>query len=109
LPSSSSVVAPTSQVIPTTSSSYEDTIIAGLHLQAATVLNIRQLVNIIYDSSSTNYANWHDLMEQALQRYILIKHVTIDTLSDDPRWIRMDSAVLNWIINSILSELHQVV
>jgi hypothetical protein len=30
-------------------------VIAGLHLQAAAVLNVRQLVNIILDSSSTNY------------------------------------------------------
>jgi hypothetical protein len=31
------------------------------------VLNVRQLVNIILDSSSTtNYACWCDLMEQAL-------------------------------------------
>jgi hypothetical protein len=50
------------------SSTYEDTVIAGLHLQAIAVLNVRQLANIILDSSSTNYACWRDLMEQALQR-----------------------------------------
>jgi hypothetical protein len=44
---------------------YEDTVVAGLHLQAAAVLNVRQLVNIVLDSS-TNYVCWHDLMEQAL-------------------------------------------
>jgi hypothetical protein len=88
---------------------YEDTVVAGLHLQAAAVLNVRQLVNIIFDSSSTNYASWHDLMEQALQRYALIKHVTDDTPSNDPGWIRMDSVVLNWISNSISVNLHQVV
>jgi hypothetical protein len=48
-------------------------------------------------------------MEQALQRYALIKHVTDDAPSDDSGWIRMDSIVLNWINNSISSELHQVV
>jgi hypothetical protein len=48
------------------------------------VLNVRQLVNIILDSS-TNYTSWHDLMEQALQRYALIKHVTDDASSNDPR------------------------
>jgi hypothetical protein len=31
-------------------------VIARLHLQAAAVLNIRQLVNIVFDSS-TNYAS----------------------------------------------------
>jgi uncharacterized protein involved in outer membrane biogenesis len=64
--SSSSSPAAASQLIPTASSPYEDTVIARLHLQAAAVLNVRQLVNIILDSSSTNYVSWRDLMEQAL-------------------------------------------
>ena len=82
--SSSSSPAAASQLVPTASSTYEDTVVAGLHLQAAAVLNVRQLVNIVLDSSSTTYANWRDLMEQALQRYALIKHVTDDAPSNDP-------------------------
>jgi hypothetical protein len=65
-------------------------------------------VNIILDSS-INYASWRDLMEQALQRYALIKHVTDDAPSNDPGWIQMDNVVLNWISNSISADLHQVV
>jgi hypothetical protein len=94
---------------PTASSTYEDTAVARLHLQAAAVLNVRQLVNIVLDSFSTNYACWRDLMEQTLQRYALLKHVTDDTPSTDLRWIRMDSVTLNWISNSISTDLHQVV
>jgi hypothetical protein len=67
LSSSPSSPAVASQLIPTASSTYEDTIVARLHLQAAAVLNVRQLVNIVLDSS-TNYGSWRDLMEQALQR-----------------------------------------
>jgi hypothetical protein len=104
VPSSSSP-AVASQLVPTASSTYEDTVVAGLHLQAAAVLNVRQLVNIVLDSS-TNYASWRDLMEQALQRYALIKHVTDDAPSNDPGWIQMDSVVLNWISNSISTDLH---
>jgi hypothetical protein len=48
-------------------------------------------------------------MEQALQRYALLEHVTDDTPSTDPGWIQMNSVVLNWISNSISSDLHQVV
>jgi hypothetical protein len=109
--SSSSSSSPTaaSQLVPTTSSTYKDTVVAGLHLQAAAVLNVLQLVNIVIDSSSTNYASWRDLIEQALQRYALIKHVTDDTPSNDRRWIQMDNIVLNWISNSISTDLHQVV
>jgi hypothetical protein len=42
-------------LVPTASSTYEDTVVAGLHLQAVTVLNVRQLLNIVLNSSSTNY------------------------------------------------------
>jgi hypothetical protein len=48
-------------------------------------------------------------MEQALQRYALLEHVTDDTPSTDPGWIRMDNIALNWISNSISADLHQVV
>jgi hypothetical protein len=60
--SSSSSPAVASQLVPTASSTYKDTVIAELHLQAAAVLNVHQLMNIILDSSSTNYASWRDLM-----------------------------------------------
>jgi hypothetical protein len=50
-------------LVPTTSSTYKKTVVAGLYLQAATVLNVRQLVNIVLDSSSTNYVCWRDLMK----------------------------------------------
>jgi hypothetical protein len=64
-------------------------------------------VNIVLDSSTN--ASWRDLMEQALQRYALIKHVTDDAPSNDSGWIRMDNVVLNWINNFISTDLHQVV
>jgi hypothetical protein len=40
-----------SQLVSTAPSTYKDTVVAGLHLQAAAVLNVRQLVNIVLDSS----------------------------------------------------------
>jgi hypothetical protein len=107
--SSSSSPATTSELVPTASSTYEGIVIARLHLQAAAVLNVRQLVNIVLDSYSTNYASWRDLMEHDLQRYALIKHVMDDTPSNDSGWIWMDSVVLNWISNSISTDLQQVV
>jgi hypothetical protein len=72
------------------------------------VLNVCQLVNIVLDCS-INYASWRDLIEQALQRYALIEHVTDDTPSNNSGWIRMDTVILNWISNSISADLHQVV
>jgi hypothetical protein len=41
-----------SQLVPTVSLTYEDTVIAEFHLQVAAVLNVHQLVNIILDPSS---------------------------------------------------------
>jgi hypothetical protein len=108
-PSSASSPLAAPLLVPTASSTYEDTVVVELHLQAAAVLIVRQLVNIILDSSSTNYACWRDLMEQPLQRYALLKHVTDDAASTDPGWIRMDTVVLNRISNSISTDLHQVV
>jgi hypothetical protein len=107
-PSSASSPAAASPLIPTAFLTYEDKVVTGLHLQVAAVLNVRQLVNIVIDSS-TSYAGWRGLMEQALQRYALLQHVTDDTPSTDPGWIRMDSVVLNWISNSISVDIHQVV
>jgi hypothetical protein len=55
VPSSSSPAA-ASRLISTASLTYEDTVVVRLHLQAVAVLNVRQLVNIVLDSS-TNYAS----------------------------------------------------
>jgi hypothetical protein len=91
-------------------SSYEETVVTGLHLQAAAVLNIRSLVNIVLDSSSTTYASWRDLMMMVLERYALLDHVDSDVApSTDLGWRQMDSVILNLISNSITPELHQVV
>jgi hypothetical protein len=91
------------------SSSYEETVVAGLHLHAAAVLNVRSLVNIVLDSTSTSYASWRDLMMMVLERYALLDHVNSDVASStDPGWRRMDNVVLNWISNSITPELQVV-
>jgi hypothetical protein len=106
VPSSSSGTVHTSP----SSSSYEETVVAGLHLQAAAVLNVRSLMNIVLDSTSTAYASWRDLMMMVLECYALLDHVDSDVASStDPGWRRMDSVILNWISNSITTELHQVV
>jgi hypothetical protein len=55
-PSSTSSLAAAPPLVPTASSTYEDKVVTGLHLQAAAVLNARQLVNIVLNRSSTNYA-----------------------------------------------------
>jgi hypothetical protein len=51
-------------------------------------------VNNILDSPSSNYTCWHDLMEQALQRYALIKHVTND---HEQHTLHLDAVFHNFI------------
>jgi hypothetical protein len=74
VPGSSSSTTHTSPAV----SSYEETIVTGLHLQAAAVLNVCSLVNIVLDSSSTTYTSWRDLMMMVLERYALLDHVNSD-------------------------------
>jgi hypothetical protein len=106
MPGSSSGTIHTSS----SSSSYEQIIVAGFHLQAAAVLNVRSLMNIVLDSTSIAYASWRDLMMMVLERYALLDHVDSDVASStDLGWRRMDRVILNWISNSITLELHQVV
>jgi hypothetical protein len=45
------------QLVSTASSTYKDTVVAGLHLQAAAVLNVRQLVNIVLDSLLIDFSS----------------------------------------------------
>jgi peroxiredoxin len=53
VPSSFSPTA-ASQLVPTVSSTYKDTVVAKLHLQTAAMLNVCQLMNVVLNSSSTN-------------------------------------------------------
>jgi hypothetical protein len=58
LPSSSS--STTSDMVD--GAAYGSTLVTNLHVQAMAVPNIRQLLNIVLDITSSNYAIWRDLM-----------------------------------------------
>jgi hypothetical protein len=88
----------------------EQAAVANLHVQATVVPNIRQLVNIMLDTTSSNYAIWRDLMLMALTRYSLVDHIlSNDAFIDDPMWTRMDTVVLCWLTNTVTSNLQEVV
>jgi hypothetical protein len=85
---------------------YDSTLITNLHVQVMTVPNICQLVNIVLDTMSSNYAIWCDLMLMAMTRYSLTNHVlSDDAFTDDPAWTRMDVVVLCSITNTITADL----
>jgi hypothetical protein len=89
------------------SGSYEATVVANLHLQAAGVQNIRSLVPVTLEPSSTNFATWHGHL-LTLKRYALTDHVLADSyFPNDPAWDRMDSIVLSWIFGTVSIELQE--
>jgi hypothetical protein len=107
LPSSSSF-STTSDMVD--GAACDSALVTNLHVQATTVSNVRQLVNIMLDTTFSNYAIWHDLMLMALTRYSLADHVlSDDAFTDDPVWTRMDVVVLCWLTNTITVDLQEVV
>jgi hypothetical protein len=67
------------------------------------------LVNIVLATTSSNYANWRDLMMMALTRYSLTDHILFDdAFPNDPTWTRMDVVVLCWLNNTLTPNLQEV-
>jgi hypothetical protein len=62
--------------------------VAYLHLQDAGVPHIKNLVTVLFDSTSTLYARWRDQILLVLCRYALGDHVLSDTpaYARDPAW-----------------------
>jgi hypothetical protein len=89
---------------------YDSTLVTNLHIKATTIPNVHQLVNIVLDITSSNYAIWRDLMLMALTQYSLADHVlSDDAFTDNPAWTRMDVVVLYWLTNTITVDLQEVV
>jgi hypothetical protein len=87
----------------------EYAVIANLHAQACGVQNIRNMIDIVLDPSSTNYARWRDQVMLTLERYKLAAHVLLDTPpANDPSWKRMDSVVVSWIFGTISIDLQDI-
>jgi hypothetical protein len=107
LPSSSSSSTMTDMV---DGSTYDSALVTNLHVQAMTVPNVHQLVNIMLDTTSSNYGIWHDLMPMALTWYSLADHVLSDDgFIDDPTWTRRDVVILCWLTNTTTVDLQEVV
>jgi hypothetical protein len=60
-----------------------------LHLQAAGVPHIKNLVSVVLDSTSTSYAHWRDQVLLALRRYALNDDILSNTLIEarDLAWM----------------------
>ncbi|CAN6163028.1 unnamed protein product [Urochloa humidicola] len=88
-----------------------DPLAAHLHLQAVGVQNIRSLVSVVLDTTSTSYARWREQVLLALTRYALESHVLVDTPEDarDVTWIRLDAVALSWIRGTLSLDLQDLV
>jgi hypothetical protein len=89
----------------------DDPMVAYLHLQATGVPQIKNLVTVLLDSTSTSYARWRDQILLVLRRYILDGHILSDTpaCARDPAWRRRDSIVMSWISGIISLDLYNIV
>jgi hypothetical protein len=77
--------------------------VAYLHIQAAGVPHIKNLVTVVLDSNSTSHARWRDQLLLILRRYVLDDHILSDTpaRARDPAWRRRDNIVMSWISGTI--------
>ena len=77
--------------------------VAQLHLQAAGVQNIKALISVLLDPTSSSYGRWRDQVLLALRRYALDDHVLLDTPVEarDLGWLRIDTVVMSWIFGTI--------
>jgi hypothetical protein len=78
---------------------YEVAVIIDIHVQAVDVQNIRSLISVTLDLSSTYYAHWRDNILLTLGRYSLSGHVLMDTTY---------SVVKSWIYDTISPDLQDV-
>jgi hypothetical protein len=96
-PSCASPPAPASRTA-LSDDDYEVAVIANIHIQAVGVQNIRSLVLVTLDLSSTHYTQWRDNILLTLWCYSLSDRVLLDTTYVGiPAWDRMASVIKLWI------------
>ena len=85
--------------------------VAQLHRQAAGVQNIKALISVLLDPTSSSYGCWRDQVLLALRRYALDDHVLLDTPIEarDVVWLRLESVAMSWIFGTISLDLQDLV
>jgi hypothetical protein len=107
-PSRASPPAPASRTA-LSDDDYEVAVIANIHIQAVGVQNIRSLILVTLDLSSTHYTRWRDNILLTLWCYSLSDRVLLDTTYVGvPAWDRMASVIKLWIWGTISPDLHDI-
>ena len=85
---------------------HEAAALINLHAQAVAVQNIRLLVPLVLDVSSTFYGRWRESFLHVVGRYSLESHVLSDASTlTSPDWVRMDYIVRTWLGGTITDAL----
>jgi hypothetical protein len=85
---------------------YEAAVITNIHVQAASMQNIRSLISVSLDLSLMHYTWWRNNILLTLGRYSLSDHVLLDTTYVGVlAWDRMDSVIKSWIWGTISPDL----
>ncbi|XP_072148171.1 uncharacterized protein [Setaria viridis] len=89
---------------------HEVAAILNLHAQAVAVQNIRNLILIVLDVSSTNYACWHEQFLLMVGKFSLDAHIFQDRpLPGHPDSARMDCVIRSWIYGTLSNDLANTV
>ncbi|XP_020189645.1 uncharacterized protein [Aegilops tauschii subsp. strangulata] len=76
-----------------------------------TITDIIPFIPIVLDLNSHNYYHWRHLFEIHLGHCSLLHHISGDNppAPHDPRWIKDDLAIIQWLYTRILTELFNLV
>ena len=68
--------------------------------------NIRALVPLLLDVTSTFYARWRESFLLTVGKFSLERHVLSDDVAPtSPNWVRMDCVVRTWLLGTISDDL----
>jgi len=85
-------------------------VLLNLHAQAVSVQNIRALVPLLLDVTSTFYPRWRESFLLTVGKYSLNRHVLSDTgVPTSADWVRMDCVVRTWLLGTISDDLADTV
>ena len=82
---------------------------AALWAQATAIPNVRSLVPIVLEFKSVVFPKWRTFFNIAVTTYALEDHLTSETPSTDPTWLRLDALVLRWLYGSMAMDIVDLV
>ncbi|KAM0929391.1 hypothetical protein ACQ4PT_001490 [Festuca glaucescens] len=78
---------------------------------ADTISGVTPLIPITLDLPKHNYYHWRHLFEVHLGRCNILDHIAVASVPrpSDPRWVKDDLAVIQWIYQRVSTEIFNLV